>query len=106
MFPFITTDGAGDDDDKQTWPPIGSAKLSIEQETNALFYSATWLIRARVNGKIFAESNEVPEAVPQGEVRQWARAVIRKSRTTLQQMGVDTDTDYVMKWGGVAKDLT
>lgn len=91
-------------DDTPTWPPAGISTLEINDDYVPLFTSATWTIRACVNGQAVFEST--PSDVPHtpADVRLWARTMIRQCYCDLRKRGVDADAEYV-KWGGSLKDL-
>lgn len=82
----------------------GSATLTIEQEDFPLFFSSEWIIRAKVDGQVVAESEPGKMAVTKGAVRQWARAFMRRHYERLLMAGVDVEKHYV-DWGGRLEDL-
>ena len=82
----------------------GTATLVIEQEDFPLFFSSEWIIRAKVDGQVFAESEPAKTVVTRGMVRQWARAFIRRHYKRLLMAGVDVEKCYV-DWGGRLEDL-
>jgi len=107
MLDFGTIDLGFDDDgdDRPTWPSPGSANLVIEDKYEPLFTSATWTIRATVNGTVISESTSAPKSHSEAFVKRWARQMIRTQYDRLRQLGVDADSEYV-KWGGIPDDLT
>ena len=92
------------DGDRKTWPPAGTANLKIKQETVPLFYSAVWVIRARVDGKVIFESKHSGEEYSSAFTRQWARYCIRKKYSQLREFGVNADHEYE-NWGGLSRDI-
>lgn len=93
-----------DDAGRKTWPPAGSATLTIDDEKEALFISATWTVRARVDGVALWESKPRDRSHGDAFVRQWARFVIRKHYDRLRELGVDATKEYV-NFGGKADEL-
>jgi hypothetical protein len=84
-----------DEEEKPVLPKPGSAKLIIEDEQEALFLSATWTVRARVDGVVMWESKPRDESHGDAFVAQWSRYVIRKNAKTLRELGVDIVKDYI-----------
>jgi hypothetical protein len=91
-------------DDRPTWPPPGSAHLVVEDKYEPLFTSATWTIRATVNGQIISESTTATKAHSDAFLKRWTRQMIRTNYERLRQLGVDADSEYV-KWGGLPDDF-
>lgn len=102
-FPFGLPE-EGNESERKTWPPAGSADLTIDEEMDALFFSATWTIRARVAGEVIWESKPRVHAQGDALMRQWARFIIRRFYDRLRELGVDADAEY-LKFGGKADDL-
>ena len=100
--PYLSDD---DYDAPDTWPSPVKATLTIVDEYQPLFTSASWVIRARVDGTVFAESEERDDPHEEAEVKQWARAMIRKEYVRLSKMGVDALSEYTRVWGGSTKDI-
>ena len=96
-----------DDDDNNvpTWPPVGTASLKITEDCDAIFFSATWSFRARVNGTVMYESTAADHPRSRKELENWARLYITQNYTKLRQLGVDADKEYVETWGGSKNDL-
>lgn len=91
-------------DDRPTWPPPGVARLQIRQESELLFISAIWVIKASVDGIVLYESESASKAFLPGAIRQWARACIRSKYEKFRQLGVDAEAEY-QAWGGKVDDL-
>lgn len=91
-------------DDRPTWPPVGTRKLVIEDKCLALFFSATWVVEARVDDEVIARSEESDKAHSSAFIRQWARQAIRSRYLRLRQLGVDAEADYV-SFGGLVEEL-
>lgn len=92
------------EDEEKTWPPVGSSVLTIEIEYKPLFISAYWVIYAKINGHIVAESDETNVPKTRGELRQWARAFIRQEKMSLRRFGVDVMHVY-KQFGGIEQDI-
>jgi len=91
--------------ERKTWPPPGSADLLIEDEMDALFTSATWTVRARVNGNVMWESKSTDASHGDAFILQWSRFVIRRYNEKLRELGIDVDREYC-RHGGKLEDLT
>ena len=106
--PFINFDdldfGVNTNDDRPTWPAPGSAQLVVEDKYEPLFISATWTIKATVNGELISRSSESRKAHSDAFIKRWTRQVIRSNYERLRQLGVDAESEYT-KWGGLLEDL-
>lgn len=91
--------------ERKTWPPPGSATMIIEDEQEALFFSATWTVRCRVDGRVLYESKPRDESHPPGFVAQWARFILRRYAKELRTLGVDVINEYT-KLGGREDELS
>lgn len=95
----------GNEGDRPTWPPAGSAALIIEDKYEPMFISATWTIVATVDDVTITRSNPNPTgAHSPAFIKRWSRQMIRTRYEDLRRLGVDADAEYV-KWGGDLKDL-
>lgn len=103
LYPLLQDE----DEEKEipTWPPAGTSTLEIKEECQALFYSATWVIRARVNGTIIQESESLDNQRTADVVSQWARSFIMSNYAKLRAQGVDAEKEYVHVWGGSPLDF-
>lgn len=103
---FLTLNFPDDEEEKEpeTWPPIGSSILLINKVYEPLFFSATWFLEATIDGERYFKSIDRDYPYTDGELRQWARALIRQKQFTLKRMGVDVDKAYVW-FGGNLIDL-
>lgn len=90
--------------DRPTWPPVGTRLLVVEDRCDALFFTATWTVVAKVDDEIVSQSSEANHAHSQSFIKRWARQAIRSNYVHLRQLGVDADKDYV-SFGGKAQDL-
>ncbi len=106
MFTPCSLDGWDLDgsEDRPTWPPTGSRKLVVEDKYEALFFSATWTVEAKVDDEVIARSEASDRSHSGAFVRQWTRQMIRSMYVKLRQLGVDADADYVA-YGGLPEDL-
>ena len=93
-----------DDEDLIDTIPPAAASFEVMDECEALFTSAEWIVRARVNGEIYWESKPYKQAHTPGFVKAWARSCLRQNEKELKQLGVDVEAAYVLQ-GGVAADL-
>lgn len=102
MFPIWGLTPA--ENDTPTMPPPGSVSLEINEDYEPCFFSATWTIRARVNGVVLDQSETISQSRITSDVKLWARSFIYKWQRKLRELGVDVEKEYE-SWGGLAKDL-
>lgn len=93
-----------EEEEPETLPTVGSAKLVIEDKCEALFFTAEWTIQATVGKHIIAQSSTRTSAHSEAFIRRWTRQVIRLNSARLRRLGVDVDTTYVY-WGGILSEL-
>ena len=95
----ISLDDYISDSSKKTWPPAGSATISFNDDKEALFISATWTLRCRVDGKVLYESKTRDTSHPVGFISQWSRYILRRHAKELRELGVDVKAEYVALGG-------
>ena len=91
--------GASCDDEEETVPGVGTARLVIENRCQPLFITIEHTIVASVNGK---ELNRAPvsnQPYEESNKRTWARNFIRGHKKELRKLGVNVDEAY-KDWGG------
>lgn len=93
-----------DDDDElpETWLPCGSSNLTFSCVYEPMFFSAVWFVEARLNDKRIFKSKEYDKSISQGELRQWARALMRNKQQLFKRNGVDLDKTYVSHGGEIS----
>lgn len=64
-----------------------------------LFYTASWMIRIRVNGKILFESEGRDEPWDEEDMARWIRGTIGANSSTLINERIDANKEYE-DWGG------
>lgn len=101
MFFLPTYD---DDEQPETWLPCGSSTLTFSCVYEPMFFSAVWFVEARLNDKRVFKSVEYDKSISSGEVRQWARALIRNKQLLFKRNGVDIDKVYI-SYGGELSDF-
>jgi hypothetical protein len=73
--------------------------LECKQEWVPLFYSASWMVRAYVNGKLFKESDGKDEQWNDKDMSAWIRKMLAEDSDKLEEQGINTKSEYE-KWGG------
>lgn len=75
--------------------------MECKQEWVPLFYSASWMVRIYVNGKLFKESDGKDNQWSDKEMSAWIRSILGSHSPELEDHGIDTTKEYE-KWGGFA----
>lgn len=88
----------------ETLPNPGSAFLVVEDKCDALFFSATWTLRATVGKHVLAESTARDKTHTGPFTKRWTRQMIRSNKARLRRLGVDVEATY-LTWGGSLVDL-
>lgn len=69
------------------------------QEWVPLFYSASWMIRIKVNGKILFESDGKDDPWNEEDMSRWIRGILASNSSVFLNERINVNKEYE-EWGG------
>ena len=79
--------------------PFFNGKIEYLHEWVPLFFTASWTVRIRVNGKILFESEGRDEPWDEEDKARWIRGTLAANSSLLLSEKIDANKEYE-DWGG------
>lgn len=76
---------------------IVNSTIEIKHEWTPCFFSASWIIKIFINGKIYKESDGKDNEWLQEDIESWVRSTLLKNWSDLTNQGVNVNEEY-QKW--------